>query len=693
MVGGATVKDENSIWIIKGPHKDGNSYLIGTVVKHGETIRLEHLRTGKNLHSHSSPSPITKQNEVTAYGAAGVGDGNDDWVVDLGAQGSWLKDVPMRLAFGASGTVLHSHGDHADPTLTAGLQEVTTFGPKRDSNDLWKAEYEDLGTVDSKGSGEEASDASGTQGAGTEVLLNRAASDHETCLDIRRYAEILKTFFSQAGEEEFCFALFGHWGRGKTFLIDQLGRILTPTEIKIVRFSAWKYPNTPEVWVHLYETLADAACEGAKWSTIPRNIRVGIAKHGAWPLIGGLAVFAVGLFPKLWILANAWTWLRAALPVVGLGGLVWIILFASGIRGTIRRLSHRFLSTARHAEKLGLQATIGKDLAALLKGWMPKDSLGNRFAVLLYFIIVLGVGWSAWLWFEFPNSTSVASPCVRIAAVGLIIVLGFAAFCWAMKAWGGPKRILLVVDDLDRCPQEQLLSVVESIKLLVEDREVSRRMQVVMLIEEDILNRAILKKYEVLRDASKGPQRSKKFTAENILRENCEKLFSAHLRLPPLSREEVRDILFSFAAANAEQSAKLRNEAKARERVHQYVPPAPVMPASASPIAPEIAPVAQSRNPDASAIRETYILSALERRALWTAIETIGLPHDEYTWGPRSIRGVIFRYQLARLILNQFGLDWRPQALADTLVTFMVKMDSPIADGDPRLKYVAMQVS
>lgn len=47
-------------------------------------FRLEHIATSKNLHSHKDrPSPTSRQQEITLYGEMGLGDDNDDWLVEL----------------------------------------------------------------------------------------------------------------------------------------------------------------------------------------------------------------------------------------------------------------------------------------------------------------------------------------------------------------------------------------------------------------------------------------------------------------------------------------------------------------------------------------------------------------------------------------------------------------------------------
>lgn len=63
-------------------------------------IRLTHLTTQKNLHSHGVPSPMSKQQEVTAFGSGdGKGDGGDDWIVRCVSPKAkfWKRGEPFHL--------------------------------------------------------------------------------------------------------------------------------------------------------------------------------------------------------------------------------------------------------------------------------------------------------------------------------------------------------------------------------------------------------------------------------------------------------------------------------------------------------------------------------------------------------------------------------------------------------------------
>jgi dolichyl-phosphate-mannose--protein O-mannosyl transferase len=53
-------------------------------VRDGDVLRIVHVPTTRNIHSHTVPAPMTKENyEVSAYGNLTVGDVHDHWVVEV----------------------------------------------------------------------------------------------------------------------------------------------------------------------------------------------------------------------------------------------------------------------------------------------------------------------------------------------------------------------------------------------------------------------------------------------------------------------------------------------------------------------------------------------------------------------------------------------------------------------------------
>lgn len=86
-------KDANNDWFFY-PNRRDQDYdekedprFIGD----GETIRLIHAQTGRNLHSHDIHAPVTKADkEVSCYGNLTIGDDKDHWKVEV------VRDVASR---------------------------------------------------------------------------------------------------------------------------------------------------------------------------------------------------------------------------------------------------------------------------------------------------------------------------------------------------------------------------------------------------------------------------------------------------------------------------------------------------------------------------------------------------------------------------------------------------------------------
>lgn len=79
-------KDANNEWWFYPPRgqPDFNPEEDPRFVGDGDVIRLIHTQTGRNLHSHDIPAPVSKsQKEVSCYGNLTVGDEKDHWQVEV----------------------------------------------------------------------------------------------------------------------------------------------------------------------------------------------------------------------------------------------------------------------------------------------------------------------------------------------------------------------------------------------------------------------------------------------------------------------------------------------------------------------------------------------------------------------------------------------------------------------------------
>ena len=150
--------DENNDWRIinatqdNHPDTDWANYPELVYITSGSRIRLRHISTEKNLHSHDFRPPVSEvdfQNEVSAYGMAGfAGDLNDDWVVEIvkGSKRDPESDhrvrtlgTQFRLRHYLTGCYLFSHKVKL-PSWAYEQQEVTCNKNAAKSNSIWVIE-------------------------------------------------------------------------------------------------------------------------------------------------------------------------------------------------------------------------------------------------------------------------------------------------------------------------------------------------------------------------------------------------------------------------------------------------------------------------------------------------------------------------------------------------------------------------
>jgi dolichyl-phosphate-mannose--protein O-mannosyl transferase len=117
----------NTMWWIREPNggettRAGDaacSHGTASPIQCGQIIRLTHLETLRNLHSHNVKSPLSRQQEVSGYGQGdGNGDDGDDWKVICSASNAkyWRREAKVYLQhvdsgkfLGASSSVKFTH--------------------------------------------------------------------------------------------------------------------------------------------------------------------------------------------------------------------------------------------------------------------------------------------------------------------------------------------------------------------------------------------------------------------------------------------------------------------------------------------------------------------------------------------------------------------------------------------------------
>ncbi|XP_064652144.1 stromal cell-derived factor 2-like isoform X2 [Lineus longissimus] len=126
--------DHNSYWQVKG--KMGKDCVRGTPIKCGETIRLMHIQTKRNLHSHHFSSPLSHNQEVSAFGEGGNGDEGDHWMIQCSGS-YWSREDRVRLKHAVTAKYLHVTGDSYGRPIY-GQREISAYQSATESN-YWQA--------------------------------------------------------------------------------------------------------------------------------------------------------------------------------------------------------------------------------------------------------------------------------------------------------------------------------------------------------------------------------------------------------------------------------------------------------------------------------------------------------------------------------------------------------------------------
>lgn len=461
------------------------------------------------------------------------------------------------------------------------------------------------------------------------ILLQRSTEvtpeERGSCLNVDEYAEALVEVLNRA-RGEICFAIFGHWGRGKTYLMKKVAQILSKKDYECVWFSAWKYRTKPEVWFYLYETLRKKALKTdissefennenpiSKFITsLLRKLKIYLVKKGFWmgvfvpslitiPFLIGIPLGLIGFLLGLTFVLFGILFPLRIVPLIL--GISFNVSRFTGVSG-------KSFQIPEHAEKLGLQETIGEDLRHLLFGWVGFGVKNQKFIdrfirfwkpwnFVLYFTLGLFIAFlfgrnvmasqTFWqndilpLWTSFSQGDffkEIVASIKNIPVIGpklnsligelsKLISVNVPPFISSLLVWGSwfifpllplplilldreKSKVLLIVDDLDRLNSGEILDIIESLKLLLEERYFSDLIQIAIICERRSLERAFWKKYEgmyleegkaeniTLRGFHDG------LSLEQLVEENIQKLFVSHIYLPPLGSEEQDKIMKYF---------------------------------------------------------------------------------------------------------------------------------------------------
>ncbi|WP_348638895.1 P-loop NTPase fold protein [Thioclava sp. F36-6] len=503
--------------------------------------------------------------------------------------------------------------------------------------------------------------------------LHFKRDSRDIALNAKGFALALARLFKNA-DGEFSFALFGRWGSGKTsianlvsgYLEDPLSykndfRIAFNTDpmegcdhlkYKTVHFNAWRYRQKPELWVYLYESFLVEYLDCNFFERIAKTVRVNLHKIGVFQALFSLFVLALAAFPLMWI-SLIFPYAQA---VFGVAGSIGLVLLAYRWKASLRHLYDQYGVIKSHREHLGMQAVIGLDLQILLTSWSKtghfktweKNALG--FGALL-----VSLAWLSTFW-------TFASFSIASLTGWLIWSLVSAAF-WISGVFkiGGVDRILLVIDDLDRCPEEEIVDLIDGIKLMIDDEEIGKVVQVLVLADDTVLDAAVRKRFEAL---SSDESDVRWIEAIN---EHMEKVFLCHVHLPKLTQANVVDLVdvyareFGLEPLNADQGDI--SEAWAAGDKSNY-------------------DVQHDEN--SAALQTGFVITQEEQEAIREALQK-AFENAKSPVTPRFVRSFLYKYQLVRMLLQLNNIGFETYELAHSLVEAVLWARSSVKPWKPEI--------
>jgi hypothetical protein len=443
-------------------------------------------------------------------------------------------------------------------------------------------------------------------------------ADVEAPVDLLGRGPMVSILASMLDDEQqgtpFTFALFGSWGAGKSSVLrqlqDQLERTDTRHKFCIARFNAWAYEKTDNVAAGLVqETVAAIVPRPVRWGRMRRfgfRIHYGLSAH-ATRVVGLVVVLLASLAAATYGLITGTKDDSIAKIVLGTGGLtVFGLIGATAVRLYRHPVSTELLTYFRlpdYKGQVGLLRAMRDELEAL---WTLEPLR----------------------WFRKRR----------------------------------PRRLVIFVDDLDRCSPPAITATFDAIRLVVD----LAGAVVIVALDERIGLRAVAHEYKEFATADRDD--------EDIARDFLAKIVQLSIRIGPPDGIEryVRQELFneqSTAPADAtSKSAPAHAEPAAASSPEFREPPAAstvAAPTQAAADSPAFVGGASAPSPyysSSAPAPSTVVLREAMRETRDEVDEFVRLVVSAGFTNPRQLRRLRNSYRFAKALSPT--LDWQPLLVA-----------------------------
>ncbi|RYE44360.1 MAG: hypothetical protein EOP48_22565, partial [Sphingobacteriales bacterium] len=206
-------------------------------------------------------------------------------------------------------------------------------------------------------------------------------------------AEIIRSMPDDQGA---MIGIFGKWGRGKTYLVDRTWDLLKKENFHRVDYHAWKYQDTPASWAYLYENLSQRYLDvssidsvSKRYAYVKKLIKLNLKRKGRLPVLRACLVLLFGITVAFisYFLSEK---VKLGSGIGFLAGILSVIFAFYKIAKEVKKeysdqAKDMFLKySQKHSfkEHLGMQAEIQKEVLTLLTSWIPNDRAGKERVLL-----------------------------------------------------------------------------------------------------------------------------------------------------------------------------------------------------------------------------------------------------------------------------------------------------------------------
>lgn len=354
-------------------------------------------------------------------------------------------------------------------------------------------------------------------------------------------AEIIDSMPSEKGS---MIGIFGKWGRGKTFLLKELWKIIRNKETKYIKidYHAWKYQETPASWAYLYELFSEEYLGKKGIKHYYRILKLNRKRIGVWPIIKFFLLIILFTTFSLYLPhliqeydgVKKWYILIASYSLLGISviSLLNRLYTDFGVKAT--DLIKKYKVKTSFKENLGLQANIQDELIELLKVWLPENK-NKKNTSILYINDLL--------------------PAYLARKVNhKIIDLDEYTPIWLQKSKVINEKIILFVEDIDRCREDNIIQNIDALRILLEDNEIAKRVIIITAIDESILKNAIEIKYKSMFN---NADTTKELKIRALVSEYLDKLFISAIKLGELTVEQKSQYLNELIKQEVDRNAKI----------------------------------------------------------------------------------------------------------------------------------------